>query len=245
MSKLIFEIPNTRKVSELIFDLKDENKDRRCIFIPLPEDLKQKLISRKRLSKKLRKEIEEKAQDFVEKDRKELLFFIKKIRKVWNKISLIYFKEVEKILEEKFAKKYVCYVTNAIIGAYFIKGELKNTISSGTCRPYDNQALSRAIYTIAEELLHLIYWKKWSKVFNKKYSNKIYEGKKWSSWHISEVVPEYVLKENKTFRKFGWHKMKGYLFCHRLRKATDPLWKNKKNFSSFLVEAHRVCRCFK
>lgn len=247
MTRLLFKVAPLSKISKFIFDLRESLKEgalkdragKPCILIDIPLELKQNLISEKKLTPKLKKEISHVIKNFIGKDKKELKNFAKKIENYWNKnLAKLYFKEIEKTIGEKFDKTYFCYITNTVVSAYFGKNEI-------TLNPNKRLNLSEGSYIIAEELLHLLYWKTWKKIFGKKIDKKIYEGKIWSAWHISEVMPEYLLLENPSFSKFNWNpkRERCYFWIPKLRKILDPLWCNKKDFDTFLIEAHKVCRC--
>lgn len=249
MPKLIFKLAPPEKIAEFVFELRDslreggldERSGKSCIYLPLPNDLKKELVSQKKLTVESKKKIVAIYKEFAEKDEKAMKDYLKENERYWNNnIKDIYFKEIEKLIGEEFDETYVCYITNAVVGSYFDKnivvldyhGELNLSIDSGV---------------IAEELLHLLYWKVWCKAFNKKdYNESIYEGKKWSAWHISELIPQYLLVENNSFEKFGWNNMKRenvYFWIPQLRKILDPLWKNKRNFRNFIIRAHKKLGC--
>lgn len=148
---------------------------------------------------------------------------------------------MKKIFGIKKNKKYVCYLNNCVVSAYFGNNEVSLT--------YFNKNKKRRIETstfvIGEEILHLIYFDYIRKIFNKNFSfDEIYDlgNDEYSGWHLTELMPEYLLVQNLSFKKFGWNKMdrekEGYSWISRIREKTDKFY-NKKDFKNFILEIHK------
>jgi len=249
--KIIFKIANKDQIAEFIFDLKDslesENLSERnyapCIYIKFPEKLRNKILDSKNLTPKLKEEIENHIE--ISKNNEiEVHSFIKKMREYWGKVNYLFFSEMKGIIGDYFQKEYICYITDKVVGAYFNKNEI-------TIDYKKDISLEKGSFILAEEILHLIYWELWERIYNKNI-NENYEEifsikrDKWSCWHIAEIIPEYLLVENEAFNKLGWNRRKrylGYTWIPELRKILDPIWESKKNFRDFIIKTHLKLNC--
>lgn len=242
MARVIFKIAKPEQETDFIFSLKgslDNLKERTepCIFLTIPHKLQKKLKKAKKLSNNLRKELLSVIKKNSNKFRNtKLKKYLKEVKKEWLKVENIYFKEIEKLIGYGFNKKYVCFITDVTCGMYFDKNIVVLEYLSKKNRKI-------APYIVAEELLHHLYWDFWMKIFKWKGLFDPWAIKKgrWRVWHVSEVIPEYLLTENPLFKKFGWNKINrksAYPWIAELRKISDPLWEKRKNFATFVKEIH-------
>lgn len=150
----------------------------------------------------------------------------------WKKIDKTFWKRIEEITNVPWKfNKYVCFINNVTIGHYLIPNEIRIS--------------EKNPYTIAEELFHLHYWYIWKKLFkiNERHPQKLNIcGKKWSIWHVSETIVEFVLLKDKILKRF-WkvNREASYPWLPKIRKILYPLWIKRKNFNSFLLDAHKAC----
>jgi len=242
--KVIFKQLNPEKFAELIFDMKeclsaDElNREDSCFSFDIPEDIVKEIISSKFLTDELRLKIIRVTKNFKLIDKSN----IEKIQKFWDEnVNNEFFQEMEKVMPGCSASEYICYVTDKMVGSYF---EENNEIVIKFMGDKSEAWLSSVI---AEEILHLIYWRFWENLFDKNMGL----GERFdigndevNGWSISEIIPEYLLIENKVFKKFGWNNLdrsKGYRWIRDLRKKLDSLWFKKNDFSDFVIRAHLLC----
>ena len=249
--KVFFEVADKGKISEFVFDLKNslevKNLSQRnyssCIHCNFPKILKKKIISYRTIDANLRNEII-KYVDISKDEIKKMKFFIFKLEEYWNNlISNLFFLEMQNNIGNFLGKKYICYITNKVVGAYFNDREI-------TIDYKEEMSVEKSSFILAEEILHLIYWQCWKRIYKRNISNidEIFsiKGKKWSCWHIAEIIPEYLLVNNPSFEKFGWDKRKrylGYTWIPEIRKILDSLWDNKKDFKDFIIKAHIKLKC--
>jgi len=250
MSKVIFKLGDSETIYRFVLDLSKEEIENEKIFrLPLNDDLKEKLISKK-LNNKEKNELKDIIALFIEKNAEKMQVFLGEIRQHWdNAVSDIFFKEMEKLFNKKTDDVFTCYLTNILPGIYFDN----NMITVPYHDFYENDrkyALSFASFILAEEIVHLIYYGVWQEIFNKNMSIKqIVESWPKSGlkiWRIGEIVPEYIIVENEKFRKFGWDKInrvKSYPWITDFRKISDGLWKKRKSFVDFVINIHKCCNC--
>jgi|TARA_B100001971_G_scaffold207554_1_gene227891 hypothetical protein len=253
VKRIEFKIHTKQKLAEFVWDLRNsfpkenlsERNNNPCIHMNLSKNLVEKILKSNRLNYNLKKEIIKDIK-ISEKDKKEIKKFIKKFELFWNsKIETIFFSEVKRIFGKKYIRrKYICYPTNKIVGAYFGKNEISIIFNSKSKKSLSPQEFSSIV--LAEEIVHLIYWKLWQEIYNVKINNidEIFdiEGPKWSCWHIAELLPEYLLIENDKFKKFNWDKdnrCKGYPWIPKFKKILDPVWKESKNIKEFIIKSHK------
>lgn len=245
-SKVIFKIANEKEIMKFILDLsKEEIKNKKFLRLPLKKEIKNKILS-KSLNKKDKEKLEEDIKEFVSKDAEKMIFLLAKIEKHWNNnISNTFFKEMENIMKEKINKKFICYITNIFPGTYF-----DNYLVTLPYYEHYGGKKEREMesFILAEEILHLIYYDLWKKIFNKKWNLKKIIDELWhinnrKIWKIGEIIPEYLLVQNPKFKIYGWDKIdrvKAYPWIKKFRKISDPLWENKKNFRDFIIRIHEV-----
>lgn len=244
MAKVMFKQLNPEKFAEFIFDMKecisaDElNRRDSCFSFDIPKELAKEIISSKQLTDGLKEKIIFLIKNIKQIDKET----IRRIQDFWNKkVNNIFFQEMEKYMPRCSASEYICYVTNKMVGSYF---ERDNEIVMKFKSDKDKSWLASVV---AEEVLHLIYWKFWKKLFNKNMSlderfdigNDDVNG-----WSISEIIPNYLLIENDSFKSLRWFdidRSKGYKWIIELKEKLDPLWKEKKDFSDFIIKAHKLC----
>jgi hypothetical protein len=151
-------------------------------------------------------------------------------------------------MKEKINKKFICYMTNILPGAYFDSYLITIPYYEYCERKNEREKVSFISFILAEEILHLTYYDLWKKIFNKKWNLKkiideLWYTNNWKIWKMGEMIPEYLLVENSKFRVFGWDKIdriKAYPWIKEFRKISDPLWKNKKDFRDFVIRIHDV-----
>jgi len=235
MPKLIFRIANIEESAKIIWDFKEEiekTKNWDFILIDLSKDLKKKFIGCRSFSKGIKNLLVKEIKS--QYNRRKLIKLKQFLERGWRGLDKMFWKEIERITGFDWRyEKYECYVNNVAVGHYLIP----NIIRVSEKNPY----------VIAEELFHLHYWDIWKKIFKirKKYPMKLTFGKeKWSVWHISETVVEFVLVDNPNLRSFfkNIRREESYPWLPKLRKQLFPLWKNRKDFIDFIVKAHKICR---
>jgi len=258
MSKIKFEVASSDKIAEFIFDLKDSLEEKAleqrsgspCIFVSLEPEIKKKLFNTKILTEDIKKGLKEIAEKKLNEKKQDLQKFKKEIENYWINVEKIYFNELEKNIPIDFEKEYICYVNNCVVSSYFNNNEISliyfEEFSKLLKREEKQKLLSEISFIIAEEILHLIYFKYWRKIFGLNINyNEIFDigSDDYSAWHIAEILPEFLLVENPIFTKFGWGKInrakKGYFWIPKIKEKLDPLWRNKKNFKDFLIKAHK------
>lgn len=252
MSKVEFKIAPPEKIAEYIYDLRhtlDKSKlEQRgglgCIFVELNPKLKKELFYSKKLTPSLKKKLIDNIKIKLNSQIEEMSLFLEEIKKEWKKIEMIYFKEMENIFEIKENKKYICYLNNCVVSAYFGDNEISLTYFE-KFKENKKKILQDSTFVIGEEILHLIYFDYLRKIFNKNLSFEEVYGwgsDEYSGWHLVELMPEYLLVENPSFKKFGWNKInrekEGYFWIPKIRKKTDKIY-NKKNFKKFIFEIHK------
>lgn len=255
MAKVIFKIASNKKLAEFIFDLRytlDSKKLNQlggssCIFVSLSPSTKKELSTTKKFSNKLKKMIMSDLEKNYRIEKDIFEEYKKEVEKKWKILEKEFFKELKKIIPIKFRKEYTCYISRAVINAYFFKKdvslefyELKDKKES-----IKKRIIEKATSIVAEEILHLIYFDYWNKVFKKNYSyEQVYDlgTNKYSGWLISEIVPEFILIENPLFKKYGWDKVNrvesGYFWIPKHKNKLRKIW-NTSNFKDFLIETHK------
>jgi len=192
------------------------------------------------LKKKLMVEIKTK----IDSQKEEMVLFLEEIKKEWKKIEKTYFEEMKNIFSIKKDKKYICYLNNCVVSAYFENNEVSLTYFE-KFKKDKKKMVEYSTFAIGEEILHLIYFDYIRKLFNKNFSfEEVYDwgNDEYSGWHLVELMPEYLLVHNPVFKKFGWNKIdrekEGYFWISRIRKKTDKNY-NKKDFEKFILEIHK------
>lgn len=257
MAKVHFCITPFEKLAEFVYDLRntlDEStlKQRSgspCIFIEFEPELKKELFYAKRLTPKLKEKL-------VKKIRKKMCYqkdgmnkFLKEIKKKWYEIEEIYFEEMKRFFEFKKDKEFYCYINNCVTNSYFGVNEISlvylKEFNGDLDKKKKEELLAEATFSIAEEILHLLYFDYIRKLFDKNFTfEEIYDlgDDNYSGWHLTELIPEYLLAHNPTFEKFGWNKVdrekQGYFWITKLRKKTDPIYQ-EKSFKDFIIQIHK------
>lgn len=253
MKRLKFRFHNKQKLAEFVWDLRNsfpkenlsERNNNPCIYINFSRGLIKDMLNSEELTPTLKNKIAKEIK-ISKEDIKIIRQFSKNLEDYWNKkVNNCFFNEMGKIFGYKYLQKeYICYPTNKITGSYFGKNEITSVVNN----KYKNNELNEiefASVVIAEEILHLIYWKLWQEIYNKKITNidEIFglEGPEWSCWHIAEIMPEYLLINNPKFNEFRWNKdnrSSGYTWIPKLKKILDPIWNNSRNIGDFVINAH-------
>ncbi|MCR4284652.1 MAG: hypothetical protein NUV97_01245 [archaeon] len=248
--KIKFSIPKPEKAAEFVYSLKEnlggtlgDAKERyeneaECIFIPLSKSLVERMILSKKLTPKLREELSKIITPILERKKEKLEGMIVKIERLWGEVGSSYWEEIENYFPGMFEKEYNAYLTNVVCGAYFGKNEVTIPLYKG-----ENEKLF--VYVMAEELLHLVYWKFLEKLFGKEKTEFMWKSgkKKWNAWNISEVIPEYILINNPKFQKLGWRKFDRtthYPWLDDLKEILNPLWEKKTSFKDFVIKSYKV-----
>ena len=244
MAKVIFKQLTPEKFAEFIFDMKeclsekDLHREGSCFFFDIPKNIVKEIIDSEKLTAKLKEKIISLLSDFKKIESSA----IKELQYFWEeKVNYLFFREMEKIMPDCSDSEYICYVTNKMIGSYF---EKENEIVVDLVKEKD-MAYHSSI--IAEEILHLIYWKFWRRLFDKDMAlNERFDigNADINGWSISEIIPDYLLIENKSFENLGWDtidRSKGYSWIKKIRKKLDLLWLEKKDFGDFVIKSHSLC----
>lgn len=258
MSKIRFEVASSDKIAEFIFDLKDSLKEEAlkqrsgssCIFVQIEPEIKTELLNAERLTVELKEKLKKIAEKKLNEKEKELKDFKKEVEDYWREIEENYFEEIQKNIPISLEKEYICYINNCVVSSYFNNNEISLTYFEEFSRLLKKEEkkklLSEISFIIAEEVLHLIYFKYWKKIFNLNLTyDKIFDigTDDYSAWHIAEIIPEFLLVQNSHFKKFGWggidRSKRGYFWIPKIKEKLGPLWKSKKNFKDFLIKAHR------
>lgn len=242
--KVVFKQLNPAKFAELIFDMKgclsarELNREDSYFSFNISYELSREIISSEFLTDELKRKIMEVVKDFKPIDK----IIIEKVQKFWDEnVNDLFFQEMEKVMPRCSASEYICYVTDKMVGSYF---EKNNEAVLKFVKHKDEAWLSSVV---AEEILHLIYWNFWKNLFDKNMTlDECFDigNDRVNGWSISEVIPDYLLIENKTFEHLCWNKIdrsKGYKWIKSLRKKLNPLWSEKKDFSDFVIRAHSLC----
>ena len=234
-----FKIACKKEDAKFIFELKDslkedisDNVSFSCIHIALPPDLIKELVKRKRFTEKIKLKI---IEELPSNDTKVLKKYLKRIRDRWKRVEGDFFKEIQKIFGFR-RRRFICYITKNVCGMYLNKNKI--------VLPYYKLKENEIIYVIAEELLHIYYWDYMKKLKYKIKDPWEIKGKKWNCWHISEIIPEYLLVNNPTFFKYGWNKIKrerGYPWIPAIKNISDPIWKKSESFREFIIKLHEKC----
>jgi|TARA_Y100000310_G_scaffold223427_1_gene225271 uncharacterized protein YggL (DUF469 family) len=242
--RVVFKQLNPEKFAELIFDMKeclsaDElNREDSCFSFDIPEELVKEIILTEYLTDELKEKIIFSIKDFKLIDE----IKIEKIQKFWDEnVNNIFFREMERFMPGCSVSEYTCYITDKMIGSYFERN------SEVVMKFMENKDEAWLSSVVAEEILHLIYWKFWRNLFDKNLTlNERFDigNDEINGWSISEIIPDYLLIENKIFEQLSWSNIdrsKGYVWIKDLREKLDPLWSNKESFSDFVIKAHLLC----
>ncbi len=252
VNKVNFRLHSKEKLAEFVWDLRNsfpkenlkERADNPCIYMSFSKNLIKKMLKSKKLNLQLKKEIAKEIK-LSKNEKEEIINFMRKFTKFWAlNVEDLFFTEIKNCFSNKYLQQaYVCYPTKKVCGAYFGKKEITIIFKIQKSKLSECEFAS---VVLAEEILHLVYWELWQKIYKRKIKDidEIFdiEGKKWSCWHIAEVLPEYILIQSKKFRKLNWHKdnrSKGYPWIPSLKRILDPLWKNSENVEEFIIEAHK------
>jgi len=224
MVEVKFKVPSYEYLAITIYYLiKGTKKNyRNVIFIELPKELINKIIVSKLETVK-----EEIIKNIKEEHNIPKLEAVKKeIEGIWNPLNDLFFENLKKITGFDFpSDNVVVYISEIIRGMYTQKNEV-----------FINPMNNRTSYVTAEEIFHLHYWN----IFRQLIKNVEIPWKlKKKIWEISEVIPEFVLTDDK-FKSFGWGKNlhRNYLFIEQWKKKLLPIWKNKKDFKDFMIKVH-------
>jgi len=252
MKKVTFKIANEEEVMKFLLEFSEEEiKNEKFISLPLDKEMREK-ISKKKLSEKDKKNLKEQIRDFMAKNMPEMKLLLEKVEVFWNKeASSEFFKEIEIITGKRVDEDFICYMTNIFPGMYFDKYLVTIPYYKKYKEISQEEVLSEVSFILAEEIFHLIYYDIWKGVFNKNWSlqeivDRLWYKNDWILWKIGEIAPQYILIENPVFKKFGWNKInriKSYPWIIELKKISDPIWENKKNFADFIVKIHKAYNC--
>ncbi len=229
MPKLYFNIANHKKSAKIIFDFKEsvEEEIKRGkpftswspFLLKIPEEIFNLIISKKYLAGNLKNELIK----LVRKKRTNLKPKKHFLEAKWDKIDNVFWKRVSEITGFQWKhRKYSCFVNDVTVGHYLVPNEIRIS--------------EHNVYPIAEELFHLHYWDIFKEVFN---SKEKYPFTNEKSWLLSEIIVEYVLLEDPILSKF-WKVKRNYDFIEKNRRILNPIWKNRKDFPSFLKKAHKA-----
>lgn len=173
---------------------------------------------------------------------------LKYVRDNTNKELVKSKSEILQSMADDFSRRFFERIKN-ILGCEFYYEEFIGNATDISAGSYcdDNQFvvgiredLDISSFVIAEEILHIIYWKYWKDIFGKEIEHPWLierESKNGlSTWKISETIPEYFFDF-----KNGSGREKSYPWIGEVKKILDPLWEKKKDFREFLIEAHKLC----
>lgn len=254
MKKLKFKVHTKEKLAEFIYDLRNsfpkenlsERNNNPCVYMNFSKGLIKEMLNSKKLTPGLKNKIVKEIK--ISKEDKEIIKkFNRELENYWyQKINNRFFNEMNKMFGKKYIQKeYICYPTNKITGSYFGKNEITSVINNKNKNNKLNE-IEFACAVIAEEILHLIYWELWEKIYKIKIENIDetfnIQGPKWSCWHIAEIIPEYILVNNPKFEEFNWNKdnrTSGYTWIPKLKKILDPLWEESKDIRDFIIDTHK------
>lgn len=257
MVKVHFEIPSFEKIAEFIYDLKDtldkstlkQRSSLDCIFVELKPKLKKELFYAKGLTSELKEKLVKEIEKKMNSEKEEMIKFLNQIKSKWKEIEKTFFNEMKKFFGFGDDKEFYCYINNCIVSSYFGRNE----VSLIYFKEFDNKIeeekkkklMIEATSTIAEEILHLLYFDYLRKIFRKNFTfDEVYDmgNENYSGWHLVELMPEYLLTHNPAFKKFGWDKIErekqGYFWIPKIRKKIDPIYK-EKSFKNFIIEIHK------
>lgn len=224
MTKVIFKVPSYEDIAVTIYYLiKDKKQNYRDnIFIELPRELIDKIVNGRleTVKKEIIKNIKE-AHNILKLEEVK-----NEIKKTWQPLNDLFFNNLKKITGFDFPfDKVMVYISEIVRGMY----SLENNV-------FINPMKNMTSYVMAEEIFHLHYWD----IFRKTIKDvKVPWRLSKEAWEISEVVPEFVLTNDK-FRSFKWGKNlhRNYYFINEWKEKLLPIWKNKKNFKEFMIKIH-------
>jgi len=244
MTKIIFKQLKREKFAEFIFDMKecfsaeDLHREGSCFYFDIPKDIVKEILDSERLTDKLKEKIITLVKDNKQIDKK----IVESMQKFWDEnVNDLFFQEMERIMPQCSNSEYICHITDKMVGSYFEKG---GEVVVDWVKEKDMEYHTSIV---AEEILHLIYWKFWKQLFGKDISldERFNIGEGYiNGWSISEAIPDYLLIRNPKFEKFKWNNIdraKGYKWLINVGKKLDPLWKNKKDFKDFIIKSHEIC----
>lgn len=256
MAKVHFEIPSSEKIAEFVFNLKDtldesileQRSGSACIFIEFEPELKRELFYAKKLTPELKEKLIKEIERKMSSQKKEMNKFLNRVKSKWSEIEEIFFNEMKKFFEFENNRKFYCYINNCVVSSYFDENEISliyfKEFNKDLNKNEKGGLLVEATFTIAEEILHLLYFDYIRKIFNKNFTfEEIYDlgNDNYSGWHLVELIPEYLLVGNPSFKKFGWNKIdrqkQGYFWISKIRKKTDLIFR-KNNFRDFIKKIY-------
>lgn len=258
VSKVYFEIAPPEKIVEFVYDLRDtldkSKLDQRegspCIFVEFEPELKKELFYAKKLNPKLKEKLIHKIDEKMSSEREGMGEFMKEVKLKWEEVEKTFFNEMNKFFELGCERDFYCYVNNCVVSSYFGNNEISliyfREINKNVDKEKKKELVEEATSIIAEEILHLLYFDYIRSVFNKNFTfDEIFDlgDDNYSGWHLTEIIPEYLLFNNPVFEKFGWNKInrekQGYFWIPKIKKKLDPLWQKRKSFKDFLIKAHK------
>jgi len=224
MVEVKFKIPSYEDIATTIYYLvKDKKKDyRNNIFIELPKELIDKIMGSKLETAK-----EEIIKNIKEEHNIPRLEEVKiELEKIWQPLNNLFFNNLKKITGFDFPfDDVIVYISEIVRGMYTPGNET-----------FINPMKKMTPYVTAEEIFHLHYWNIFRQLIkNVEIPWKINK----EVWEISEVIPEFVLTDDK-FKLFGWRKNlhRNYPFIKRWKEKLLPVWENKKDFKEFIIKIH-------
>ncbi len=230
-----FKIASFEDEAKFIFWLRGSLKNMEgvrnnpCIFLNLDNKFLDEIINSKKINKEIiKKIIEEAKRQSNEEIEKKLNLKLKKIKREWKKIEKEYFLILKNLTGIEI-KNIICYITRFTIGSYFYPNKIAVNYKSDV-----------GAYVIAEEIFHLYYWKICEKLFKIKLSMNPFDikGKKWNAWHVSEVMPEYFLINNKKLKIFNKiDRIISYPWLVEIKKDIGEI--KSDNFKDFIIKVHK------
>lgn len=211
------------KIYGLINQTSDINFAKKLVL-----DIDDKLI--KEIWKKNFEKVKNKILIFIHKKRsKNLAKNLALLQSLWDKENDLYFYNLKEFFDIEIKDEtFFCYLTDRIVGNYGLKNDFVVRI---------NDDLKNSIYIMKEEIFHLIYWRFWRKIFHSK--NKMpfaikNEKKFFTTWKISELLPEYA------FFLHAKNREKSFPWLFEVKNLTDSIFKNSENLKEFIIKLHKL-----
>lgn len=160
----------------------------------------------------------------------------------WNKINDNYMKALSEVLETEWPKD-----RKTIFGIISINPDGLRFLKYWGFQIFYMQRLYMMRGTVAEEILHLLYFKKWKEVFPKA-DEKTFE-QPYLEWHLSEILVPAILGDKRIwkmikFTKYGYlEHIKVKIGKRNLIQHFEELYrksrKRKEPFAQFLQIAYK------
>lgn len=163
-----------------------------------------------------------------------------KLEKRWSLDGDKIINEIEKYTEQKFYQEEItCYINHVVCSSYLEK-EKDIILGFKEVPKKIGEIHDFILLIIGEELLHVHYvtiLHKMPELANKQFDQ-------FKEWQVSEVLPEFILLENKNldYLDKGPEKIRDrsgpYPWLHNVKEQIKPVWENRKSFRDFVLKIY-------